>query len=74
MLLLLDLLEDGLDDDSMGVCSSSLNLAVAVTLVTLLAPLGEELLDEPWEDPCNEILINPSVFRKCYLEESIISM
>ena len=52
-LLLLDLLDDGLLLllDSIGVWSSSLNLAVAVTLVTLPLPLGDELRDEPLLEP-----------------------
>ena len=37
--------EFGLAPDSRGVCSSSLNLAVAVTLVTW--PAGEEQREEP---------------------------
>ena len=47
-----DLLDEGLDAlcESIGVWSSSLNLAVAVTLVTL-APLGDVLLDDPVLDP-----------------------
>ena len=59
--LLLDLLDEGrLVDCSMGVCSSSLNLAVAVTLVTLL-PLGEELRDDPLLEPWNTNTINSKI-------------
>ena len=50
----LDRLEAGLElAASTGVWSSSLNLAVAVTLVTLAPPLGEELREEPPLEPCN---------------------
>ena len=47
-----DLLDEGLDAlcESIGVWSSSLNFAVAVTLVTF-APLGDVLLDDPVLDP-----------------------
>ena len=51
-LLLRDLREEGLLELSMAVCSSTLNLAVAVTLVTLPAPWeGDELLDDPVLEP-----------------------
>ena len=53
-LLRLDLREAGLLLlllDSMGVWSSSLNLAVAVTLVTFPLPLGDELRLEPLLEP-----------------------
>ena len=55
-LLLLDLLDEGLLVPSMGVWSSTLNLAVAVTFVTFPpAPwAGEELLEEPVLEVCGE--------------------
>ena len=57
-LLLLDLRDEGLLDPSMGVwwCSSTLNLAVAVTFVTFPAApwAGEELLEEPVLEVCRE--------------------